>query len=163
MGAPVPSASHKARTIISYFILYISTLRRRETLTRRTPEEGRENKREIALWHVRLERVPSFSFKLTNFVDNRESAFIFMYIFSKRYYETKEGEERDNGRERVIRKRISLLSRDNFFFSSSDSSFFSRVPGPTDSSTLLCTRKKGEFKGVRATKGTQMRFSANNK
>lgn len=28
MGAPVPSASHKARTIISYFILYISTLRR---------------------------------------------------------------------------------------------------------------------------------------
>ena len=41
MGAPVPSASHKARTIISYFILYISTPE--ETLTRTTqPRRGRQ-------------------------------------------------------------------------------------------------------------------------
>lgn len=51
--------------------------------------------------------------------------YIYIYFFETRYYETKESEKRD---ERVIRARISLLSRDNFFFSSSDSSFFSRVP-----------------------------------
>lgn len=40
MGAPVPLASHKARTIISYFILYISTPE--ETLTRTTRASKRE-------------------------------------------------------------------------------------------------------------------------
>jgi len=40
MGAPVPSASHEARTIISYFILYISTLRRRDSNSG-NPEEAK--------------------------------------------------------------------------------------------------------------------------
>lgn len=47
-----------------YFIfhfVYFNSPEERETLTRRTPEEGRENKREIALWHVILRR-PQFFF-----------------------------------------------------------------------------------------------------
>lgn len=137
MGAPVPSASHKARTIISYFILYISTLRRRETLTRRTPEEGRENKREIALWHVRLKR-PQFFFKVN---ECREQSQERIYIYFFRNVITKQRKvKKDGGRERVIRKRISLLSHDNFFFLVKRLLiFFSRVP---DSSTSLYEKKR---------------------
>lgn len=46
MGAPVPSASHKARTIISYFILYISTPEETLTRTTRPRREGGAGKEE---------------------------------------------------------------------------------------------------------------------
>lgn len=84
MGAPVPSASHKARTIISYFILYISTLRRereragerkRETLTQGTPREGgakskRGKKRAQIVVEIALRRAgPSSAL----FADNKQS------------------------------------------------------------------------------------------
>lgn len=134
MGAPMPSASHKARTIISYFILYISTPRRREREREKRwprglpslPErEGRRvREREKKAQIDRCRNRTSSCVEPFRPMDNKQSRQCFQYSRECFCGEGKRGrEKRKDSRERGER-----FCRNGNVLSSSVLSFLSGLP-----------------------------------